>query len=267
MKYLYFLSVICLSFACNGSKKVVESADNTSSKMEGKKSPISELLSLEVGPCFGYCPVYKLVVLSNGRMVLDAKRFMDIQGLYELQLGDKDFKAFKRLLGTVPVASLDNEYDQNLMDVSMKMFQFYQPNKLVKYKVSACKELDQVQAFLQEKIKDHKKWRALLAQNDNAENSSGNAPSIKQLIIEFNTVVEVDDWASRYSGYDLRMVRPLSPNGNMFLFQYKDIPSLQSVEAMIRQDRNVRRVEPINPKKTESTIEVRKGQKGRSNNH
>lgn len=64
-----------------------------------------ETISYEVGPCFGFCPVYKAAVSSDGRVVFDGERHTAVLGSRSTRIGVEAYGAFARALATYRPAS------------------------------------------------------------------------------------------------------------------------------------------------------------------
>ena len=56
----------------------------------------SVLLEMKTGPCFGYCPVYNLVIRNNGAVEYEGVRFAELIGKKTVQLTDKEYAQLKK---------------------------------------------------------------------------------------------------------------------------------------------------------------------------
>jgi len=64
-----------------------------------------ESISFETGPCFGACPVYKVVVRSDGSGEFEGRRFTAVTGTRTFTVSPGQYRAFARQLVPLRPAS------------------------------------------------------------------------------------------------------------------------------------------------------------------
>ncbi|MBL7802850.1 MAG: hypothetical protein JNL02_03880 [Saprospiraceae bacterium] len=88
MKYLLFLLLPLLAAQCP-QKQPPAAADH---------SPFAQL---EMGPCFGFCPVYRLTFHNDGSMVYEGKRNVAKPGLDSVQISAAELAALREKVAAV----------------------------------------------------------------------------------------------------------------------------------------------------------------------
>jgi hypothetical protein len=58
----------------------------------------AETITFETGPCFGACPVYRLVVNSDGGGTFEGRRFTAVTGIRAFRATPAQYRAFARQL-------------------------------------------------------------------------------------------------------------------------------------------------------------------------
>lgn len=64
-----------------------------------------ESISFETGPCFGACPVYKVIVRSDGSAEFEGRRFTAVTGTRTFTVSPSQYRAFARQLAPLRPAS------------------------------------------------------------------------------------------------------------------------------------------------------------------
>lgn len=75
-----------------------------------------KLVEMTKSPCFGFCPVYHLVIYDNGMMRLTAKQNMKISGTYSKQLNPAQLNTIKSGLEKMKLAEYQDEYREPVAD-------------------------------------------------------------------------------------------------------------------------------------------------------
>ncbi|MBC7166404.1 DUF6438 domain-containing protein [Phenylobacterium sp.] len=65
---------------------------------EPRAPAAGETISLSVGPCFGFCPVYSVEVTPGGHVVFEGERHTGVEGRREAQAPDGGYAAVARAL-------------------------------------------------------------------------------------------------------------------------------------------------------------------------
>lgn len=114
MKYLFTLVVFLGLMSCNSSQVSKYSA-----------------IEYEVGPCFGFCPTYKITIDSNRNAILEAEHFNfseggskdDLnkprEGTFKATLSTEDYKKLVDATDAANIKTLNESYiDKRIMDAS-----------------------------------------------------------------------------------------------------------------------------------------------------
>lgn len=88
-------------------------------------------IEYEVGPCFGFCPVYKLTIDNNRKAVLEAEHFnfseggsrddfsKPREGTFTATISKEDYQKLVELVDNANVRNLKDSYiDERIMDAS-----------------------------------------------------------------------------------------------------------------------------------------------------
>jgi hypothetical protein len=76
------------------------------------------VITLERTACFGNCPVYKLTIYGDGRVVYDGKKFVRIEGTITTVISEKEVKKLVNEFRNVDYFSFKDSYeDWNVTDM------------------------------------------------------------------------------------------------------------------------------------------------------
>lgn len=103
---------MCLLFACNSVK--MDSPETATKLVEFSKSP-----------CFGKCPAYNLVVMTDGSMEYVGKRNVARKGPYTKQMDEATYKALYVALKKENMYQYNDIYDEDTMDGSKTRIIYY----------------------------------------------------------------------------------------------------------------------------------------------
>ena len=70
------------------------------------------LITLERGPCFGSCPVYKVTIASDGTVTFEGRNFVKTKGTATGQIKPEDFKKLVDEFEQIKYSSLDDKYER-----------------------------------------------------------------------------------------------------------------------------------------------------------
>jgi Domain of unknown function (DUF6438) len=83
MKLSVLLVCVCMLGACKSHKKAVEK--NTENVVQLMPQ---QVFSLEMTPCYGTCPTYKVIVFENDSLVYEGIRFVAKEGIHSKKLSE-----------------------------------------------------------------------------------------------------------------------------------------------------------------------------------
>ncbi len=68
------------------------------------------VITLERGPCFGACPVYKLTIYGDGRVVYQGIRFVAVEGNRTASISEEKVRQLVNEFQKIDYFSLNDEY-------------------------------------------------------------------------------------------------------------------------------------------------------------
>lgn len=162
MKYLFSLLVLFGLSACT-----------TSQTQTSKYSKIE----YEVGPCFGFCPIYKITIDDNRNAVLEAEHFnfsesegrgdfdKPREGTFESTISKEDYDKLIALTDAANVKTLKDSYiDERIMDASKTNLRIYFSDGTNKeISMSAGEKPTQLKALYTyiAELKKNQKWQKI----------------------------------------------------------------------------------------------------------
>lgn len=206
--YYWPLAVILLlvGIGCNGPKK--------SSAMQDQKTAPERLVHLDKKGCRGYCPRYTVELYSDGMLKFTGRDHVAMVGDAERQLTEREMASVQSLLGTTSFHTLDELYDNGIVDVPFHTMEinYAGKRKMVKSrgdKPGAFQELEKLMEVLAQK----ESWL-------DKKNKAG--AELTQLIVELDNPDLVSILEERYTDFDLQLNKRISPRQLYFLFDVKN---------------------------------------------
>lgn len=160
MKYLFSLFIILGLISCTASQT------SKYSKIE-----------YDVGPCFGFCPIYKIIINADKTAILEAEHFNfskgegrgDLdkprEGSYRSIISKEDFDKLMTLADQANVKSLKGNYeDQRIMDASRTSLSiFFSDGSLKNIAMSAGEKPENLVKLVQYiiQLKEKQNWKKI----------------------------------------------------------------------------------------------------------
>ena len=157
MKYLLTLMVFLGLMSCTTSQT------SKYSKIE-----------YEVGPCFGFCPTYKITIDADRNAILEAERFNFTQGgskadfdkpregTFKATISKEEYQKLIALADKADVKTLKDSYiDKQIMDASsVDLRVFFTDGTKKEIKLSAGEKPEKLIAFYEyiDQLKKNQKW-------------------------------------------------------------------------------------------------------------
>lgn len=162
MKPLFFLSVFTafvLNQSCTSNKAIAQKPG----KETNPGSSDSLFFSLERTPCYGKCPVYKIIIYQSGYATFEA--IMNVQnkaGLYQTEFSTEEMKLISDKAEEIKYFSLEDEYDSPVTDLPSVITQLNVngKKKTIKDRHHGPPELRQFEKFSDELI-NGKEWKKI----------------------------------------------------------------------------------------------------------
>lgn len=117
------------------------------------------VITLERTACFGTCPVYKLTIYGDGRVVYEGERFVNVTGTQNSQISQEKIKELVDEFYAINYFALKDKYDAPITDMPTTITSITiggKTKKVVNY-YGAPKKLDELENKIDE-ITDSKKW-------------------------------------------------------------------------------------------------------------
>ena len=71
----------------------------------------SVVIKLERGPCYGPCPIYKLTIYGNGKVVYVGERFVQVEGAKTATISEKKIRELVSEFEKTDYFALKSKYD------------------------------------------------------------------------------------------------------------------------------------------------------------
>jgi hypothetical protein len=231
-----FAISLALLFSCKSNKSLA---------MSDFENPI---FVLDKGPCFGKCPVINMEIYPDKRAILKAKMNYKIIGKYETLISDNQLKSLIEEFEAIPFSTFKEEYESGIADLPTITISYHNGSyvKNVKGKENRPNDLMQLQ-FSLEKICDEADWKIVepYDMNQQDERRKQTDELIKsELILEIKPGTTLPKWISIYKPQDLRIIRPISKDNNIWLMTYdKNAISAEQIMILLKNDEKVLNVE------------------------
>lgn len=134
-------------------------------------------IEYEVGPCFGFCPIYKIIINADKTAILEAEHFNfskgegrgDLdkprEGTYRSVISKEDFDKLMTLADQANVKSLKGNYeDQRIMDASRTSLSiFFSDGSLKNIAMSAGEKPENLVKLVQYiiQLKEKQNWKKI----------------------------------------------------------------------------------------------------------
>lgn len=97
------VTLLFLHFSCN----IIDKTDRD------RKS----IIELERTACFGNCPIYKIEIFSNGKVIYTGKKFVDNIGIFKFKINQSSIKEILEYAEKIKFISMKDEYTRPVSDL------------------------------------------------------------------------------------------------------------------------------------------------------
>lgn len=206
---IYFLIIAVVFFvSCKSSK-----TNNTIPQVVYK---------LDIGPCFGKCPVFLLEIDNNGLAYLDAKRNNKIDGKLKRQLSKEEFASLEKAYKKADLFKLLDEYPTNVADLpSIKITQIKEgKTKTVKANEKMPENYEALLKQLNQVVQKDG-WILLEEYKKEEVNEKKDEKLIyEEIIVSFKSGIRLPQWFKDNEANTLRLLKPIDQNSNSWLVTY-----------------------------------------------
>lgn len=202
---------------------------------------LEKVVSMNMGPCYGNCPVYTITVYDNGIVAYEGERFTDRKGVHIRNIGRSELKSLQQELVTANLWKFPNAFKSQIPDLPTVTIEYFEDgrSKVIRGKDGRPPQVLKIQELL-EQIANEGEWK------------QQSAPAMgvpedfiaHELIVQLDREVVPEQWSRQYAAQDLRVVKRLSPNNNYWLVRYNtDAIHPNDMLRQMRQDPDVIKVE------------------------
>ncbi|NJL76479.1 MAG: hypothetical protein HC892_17155 [Saprospiraceae bacterium] len=191
---------------------------NTYRLQETDLTNLNVLAQLSKGSCFGRCPVYHLIVYTNGVVTYEGLQFTDKQGLYINKLPDTELRTLKTLLQTAELNKFNDAYRGKVPDIQTVTISYHAEDfvKTIVGKDGRPEKVMEIQAAL-EAIENLPNWQLRTAPETTSTN--GNLAS-NQIRVQLKPEVDANAWVRKYGRQQMRIMTGLNANNNLWLVEF-----------------------------------------------
>lgn len=202
---------------------------------------LEKVVSMNMGPCYGNCPVYTLTVYNNGIVAYEGERFTDRKGIHIRDIGRSGIKALQQELVAANLWKFPNAFKSRIPDLPTVTIEYFEDgrSKVIRGKDGRPPQVLKIQELL-EQIANEGEWKQHTA-------PAMGVPEdfiAHELIVELDREVVPEQWSRQYAAQDVRVVKRLSPNNSYWLIRYNtDAIHPNDMLRQMRQDPDVIKVE------------------------
>ncbi len=218
MKLIFSLLVgSILLFSCKSNKDAAKQEIRQANYMN---------YGLKKGACFGTCPVLSMEIQNNGLATLDAQRNYRITGKYKAIISEKYMIKLHDAFQNANFLDFPDEYESMIADLPTieLLYSNGEVEKSVKGKEGRPTELVELQ-FLLEEVCDNTNWEFVEASSSGKKEEKEEI-ILSELIIQFKPGTLLPRWFKKYEKYDLRIVKPIAKEQNIWLASYNNLENV-----------------------------------------
>ncbi len=187
-----------------------------------KKKPIDfskldKLVEISKSACFGRCPVYTMVVYSNGTISYDGKDNTEKRGLYSKQISDNQLKELKKFLETAKLEQFQDGYKSLVPDLPTVTITYYggEYEKRIVGKDGRPEIVIELEERL-DAIANAGGWTAV--PKEKANTSSYIVEN--QIRLQLQPNVDINAWIQKYQRQQMRVIQNINANNSYWLLEF-----------------------------------------------
>lgn len=105
-----------------------------------------KIISLQRTSCFGTCPIYKIIILSDGSAKYEGVKFVDKKGVVNFTLTEEQIKSIFKKANEIEYFKLKDQYIEKISDLPTTYIQIL--DKQIKDYAGAPKELKELEKLI-----------------------------------------------------------------------------------------------------------------------
>lgn len=182
----------------------------------GGKRQVSVFAGLETSGCYGWCPVYKLSFLTDGKVLYEGIRFIEKIGTAEIKLTNAETKALKAAVERANLWQYPEKMESNVVDAPGATLIAHRRNetKRVFGTIDRPKPLLELQDLMKSTVEKH----GLNLKGVNPKNSTPATPKA-ELIVQLKKEINAGNWLLKFEELKLKLVRRIAAD-NIWLVSY-----------------------------------------------
>lgn len=179
-------------------------------------APSTPFVGLKTGGCFGYCPVFQLTVLQNGRVRYEGERFVEKEGRDSFLLTTEEMARLRHKVQEVNLWNYPDRIESDVVDAPTATLLAYDGSRSKRVQGSVDRPAPLLE--LENLLKD-------LAEAHDFHVKKGVDPravpetSKKELIVKLRPEINAGNWIAQFTELRLRLVKRISSE-NIWLVAY-----------------------------------------------
>lgn len=182
----------------------------------GKTSEARNLVAMESGACFGFCPVFKLRAQNNGLMYFEGIRYTEKIGKDSFNLTADELKSLKARVKEVNLWQYPDNVETHVADAPYVTLTAWEGEKVKTVKGSIDRPAPLLE--LENMLKDLAEAHGIDVKRGVNPNEIPEA-SRRELIVRLRPELNAGNWIAKIPDIKIRLVRRLSED-NIWLVTY-----------------------------------------------
>ena len=182
----------------------------------GKTREARNLVAMESGACFGFCPVFKLTALSNGLVYFEGIRYTEKIGKDSFNLTADELKTLKIKVKEVNLWQYPDKGETHVADAPFVTLSAWEGEKIKAVKGSIDRPAPLLE--LENLLKDLAEAHGVDVKRGVNPNEIPEA-SRRELIVRLRPELNAGNWIAKIPDIKIRLVRRLSED-NIWLVTY-----------------------------------------------
>jgi len=225
MTYIMMAIVaVAVLFACKTAmnkqseqtKEITSNTKEVTTATNGDMIAKEKMLVFSKGGCFGRCPIYDMTIYSNGYVEYEGKRFTNRLGLHNKKLDSSTMTAIKSACKSANLWDCPDKYETRIPDLPSSEVTYFEDGKekTVWWKEQADDGVKSLGKILDAIGKDEEGWAIKKGQ------SLPEYMMANELILNLREDVKAENFAKKYSDYQMEVKEKISPRGNYWTMTY-----------------------------------------------
>jgi hypothetical protein len=188
----------------------------SASKCQSKSLGAKPFVGIETGNCFGYCPVFKLNVLTNGLVRYEGIRFVSKPGRDSFNLTCDELKQLKIKVKAVNLWQYPDQIETRVADAQPVTLSITEGGKTKSVRGTADRPAPLLE--LEDLLKNLAQAHGINVR----DGLSPNAPPANEqtLLVKLKPAVNAGNWLPKYDDIRLRLVRRTSGTDNIWVLGF-----------------------------------------------